>query len=83
MISNEHKNGISTCKVKILGIQDVITLPKSSVEPVCAPDPSNIPGDVSNIDVDLLQTKLSQEDLKDIWNKVDTTYSEDEKLFLY
>ena len=43
MISNGHKNGISTCKVKILGTQDVLTLPQSSVEPVCAPDPSNIP----------------------------------------
>ena len=66
MISNEHKNGINTCKVNILGSQDVITLPQSSVEPVCALDPSAIPEDINDVDVDVLQDKLSQEDLKDI-----------------
>lgn len=83
MITNECKNEMNTCKVKILGTQDVITLPQSSVEPVCAPDPSAIPEDISDIDVDVIQDIWSQEDLKDVWDKVNTTYTEDEKLFLY
>ena len=55
---------MNTCKVKILGTQDVITLPLSSVEPVCAPDPSAIPEDISDIDVDVLQDVLSQKTSK-------------------
>ena len=74
---------MNTCKVKILGSQDVITLPLSSVEPVCAPDPSAMPEDISDIDVEVLPDTLSQENLKDIWHNVDTTYTEDDKLFLY
>ena len=58
----------------------MITLPLSSVEPVCAPDPFAIPEDISDIDVDVLRDVVSQEDLKAIWDKVDTTYSDDEKL---
>ena len=83
MISNESKNRMNTCKVKILGTQDVITLPLSSVEPVCAPDPSVMPEDISDFEVDVLQDIVSQEDLKAIWDKVDTTYTDDTMLFFY
>ena len=83
IISSEHKNGINTCKVKVLGSQDVVTLSQSSVEPVCAPDPSAIPKDIEDIDIELLQKKLSEDDIKKIWDKKDTTYDDDEKLFLY
>ena len=58
MISNEYKNGMNTCKVKILGTQDIVTLPQSSVEPVCAPDPSAIPENIDDIDVDALHDTL-------------------------
>ena len=74
---------MNTCKVKILGTQDAVTLPQTLVESICSPDPYAIPEDISDIDVDVLQDTLSQEDLKNIWDKVDTTYDDDEKLFLY
>ena len=61
----------------------MITLPQSSVELVCAPDPSSIPESISDIDNEELQDSLSHEDMKMIWDNTDNTYSEDEKLFLY
>ena len=58
-------------------------LAQSSVGPVCAPDPSTIPEDISDIDTEALQDKMSHTDHKIIWNKLDTTYTDDERLFLY
>ena len=54
MISNDIKNNIDICKVKVLGPNDILTLPQSSVEPVCAPDPSSIPKDISDLDTEIL-----------------------------
>ena len=83
MISCQEKNNERTCKVKVLGSNDMITLPQISVEPVCAPDPSSIPESISDIDTEALQDLLSNEDMKKIWDNTDTTYTEDEKLCLY
>ena len=83
MISNEIYNNVNVCKVKTLRSNDIINLPRSLVEPVCAPDPSSVPESFSDIDTDKLQETLSKEDLNKIWNNTDSTYSEDEKLFLY
>ena len=55
IVSSKHENGINIYKVKILGSQNVVTLPQSSVEPVYAPDPSAIPVDIEDIDAELLQ----------------------------
>lgn len=83
MRSNEYKNGIDTCKMEVLGSKGVVILPKSAVGPVCAPDPSEILQDINAIDANVLQEKLSQDNLKNIWDKEDTTYTKYEKLFLY
>ena len=83
ILSCQEKNNTRTCKVKVLGSNNTITLPQSSVELVCAPDPSSIPESISDIDNKALQDSLSHEDMKKIWDNTDTTYSEDEKLFLY
>ena len=83
MISNEIYNNMDVCKVKILGSNDIINLSRSSVKSVCAPDPSSVPANISDIDTYKLQETLSKEDLNKIWNNTDSTYSEDEKLFLY
>ena len=54
IISNEYKNGIYTCKLKILGSHDIATLPQGSVEPVYAQDPSVIPKDINDIEVEVI-----------------------------
>ena len=59
IISCHEKNNKRTCKVKVLRSNDMITLPQSSVEPVCAPDPSSIPEIISDIDTEALQDSLS------------------------
>ena len=61
----------------------MITLPQSSVELVCAPDPSSNPEIISDIDTEALQDSLSHKEMKNIWDNTDTTYTEDEKLCLY
>ena len=66
MISNENKNGIDTQKMKFLGSNDIITLPQSSVELVCTPDPSTIPEDITDIDDEALHDKLPHDGLKSI-----------------
>ena len=75
IISTEEKNGVNTCNVKMLGSSAIVILPQSSVGLVCVSEPSTTPEDVSEIDIDSLQNNLSYEDLKKIWNTVDTTYT--------
>ena len=83
MISCQERKNNRTCKVKVLGSNDMITFLQSSVEPVCTPDPSLIPERISDIDNEVLQDSLSHEDMKKILDNTDTTYTEDKKLVLY
>lgn len=83
MTSSENKNGIYLCKVKVQGSNDIVIVAQSSVEPVCTSNPSVISEDVNDIDAEMLQDKLPHGDLKTIWNKVDTSCTYDEKLFIY
>ena len=83
IIYNDIQNNVNIFKIKVLGPNNIITLPQSLVVPVCAPDPSSILEDISDIDAEILQEKLSHKDIEKIWNNMDTTYSENDKLFLY
>ena len=73
MIICQEKNNTRTRKIKVLGSNDTITLPQSSVELVCAPDPSSISESISDINNEELQDSLSHEDMQMIWDNTDNT----------
>ena len=84
MISNGTAlRSIPKLNVRVLDTNDIATLPSESLELVCAPDPSTIPGNISDIDPEILRDNLYIEELKVIREKVDTMHTNDKKLFSY
>ena len=58
-------------------------MPTISLDPINAPEPSNIPRTATDISPDDLQAVLSAEEVDTLWGQPQDSYSDDEKLFLY
>ena len=67
-------------RVRVLGMNNEITFPESSLEPLDKLEPSSIPLDSNDLNSNVFDNiHLSRETLKKLWNPSDTL-TEDEKL---
>ena len=72
-----------TCRVKVLGTRNILTLPKSSLVPVSSPEPAVIPETLEDIDMAKIQTCVTRENLERLWNgSSDDTQKDLDKLCL-
>ena len=75
--------GHSSYKLRILGSNTTLHASHSDLEPMCANDPALLPSSTSDIDPAALQRFLTQDEIQQLWNLHQDTYSDSEKLFLY
>ena len=72
------------CKVRVLGTDNILTLPKSSLTPLSSPDPAVIPTTPGDIDMEELNRCVTHEDLDRLWTgSSDDTQTELDRLCLY